>query len=100
VNGVFPAEFAIFIHFETIGIILLILDRIVIPLLAFGAGYRNLHSHDLNPLPLLQSKTRVDSPNSAFYRYFGANCLTFRIPCKERSNRISRISDRVNRFLM
>jgi hypothetical protein len=48
VNGVLPAEFAIFIHFETIGIIFLILDRIVIALLAFGAGYRNLHSHDLN----------------------------------------------------
>ena len=38
-----PAETAILVELETIGIVLLVLDRIVVPLLAFGAGKCDLH---------------------------------------------------------
>ena len=44
-KGVFTAETAILVELETIGIVLLVLERIVISLLAFGAGQGDFHAH-------------------------------------------------------
>ena len=46
-KGVFTAETAILVELETIGIVLLVLEGIVVPLLAFGAGKCDLYSHFL-----------------------------------------------------
>ena len=44
-QGVLTAETAILVELETIGIVLLILEGIVVPLLAFGAGKCDLYAH-------------------------------------------------------
>jgi hypothetical protein len=49
VNGMFAAELAILVHLKAIRIVFFVLDRIVIPLLAFSAGHRDLNSHYLQP---------------------------------------------------
>ena len=43
-SGVLLAETAVLVHLQTIGIVLLILDGIVIALLAVLAGQRNLNT--------------------------------------------------------
>jgi hypothetical protein len=52
-NGMLLAEAAILAHFETIGVVFLVLDGIIIALLAFGAGQYNLNTlircHVLTP---------------------------------------------------
>jgi hypothetical protein len=42
---VFPAEPAVLVHFQSVGIVLLVLFGVVVSLLALGAGQHNLHSH-------------------------------------------------------
>ena len=44
-KGVFTAETAILVEFETIGIVLLVLGSVVISLFAFGANECYFHSH-------------------------------------------------------
>ena len=45
VQGVFAAETAVLVHFKSVRIILLIFLRVIISLLAFGAGECNFDSH-------------------------------------------------------
>ena len=45
VNGVLLAESAILLHFETVGVILLVLHGVVVSLLALGACQDNFVSH-------------------------------------------------------
>jgi hypothetical protein len=58
------AKLAILAHFEAIGIVLLVLDRIVIPLLALGAGHCDLHSHRAKPLSLSLGTSESYVPNT------------------------------------
>ena len=44
-KGVFSAELAVFVHLESVGVVLFVLHGVVISLLAFRAGQRNLNSH-------------------------------------------------------
>ena len=44
-SSVFAAEGAIFIHFESVRIVFLIFDSVVIPLLAFRTYHRYFNSH-------------------------------------------------------
>ena len=44
-KGVLTAETAILVELETIGIVLLVLERIVVSLLAFCAGKCDLYAH-------------------------------------------------------
>ena len=52
-----PAETAILVELETIGIILLVLEGIVISLLALAASQRDLNAHGFNLLRIFTSKT-------------------------------------------
>jgi hypothetical protein len=63
------AEFAILVHLKAIGIVFLVLDRIVIPLLAFGACHRNFHSHGLI---LFRYCIRKPESIRSTLRFFGA----------------------------
>jgi hypothetical protein len=45
VKGVFPTEFAVFVHFEPVGIVLLVFHLVVVALLALCAGQSNFYSH-------------------------------------------------------
>jgi hypothetical protein len=45
VDSVLTAETAILIELETIGIVLLVLESVVISLLAFGASQRDFNAH-------------------------------------------------------
>ena len=45
------AKTTILVHFQTIGIVFLVLPRIIIALFAFGASERNLNAHIVS-LPL------------------------------------------------
>ena len=45
VQRVFSAKLAIFAEFNTIGVVLFVLHRVVIPLLAFRTGKRDSYSH-------------------------------------------------------
>ena len=45
VNGVLSAESAVLLHFETVGIVLLVLHGVVVSLLAFAASKGDLYSH-------------------------------------------------------
>lgn len=75
-KGVLTAETAILVELETIGIVLLVLEGIVVPLLAFGAGKCDLYAHgfvllkDCGPndrfcgLPLIQPYKKY-KPNNA-----------------------------------
>jgi hypothetical protein len=99
VDGVLPAKFAILVHFKTIGIVLLVLDRVVIPLLAFGAGHCDLYSHRTNLLSLsTHLKIRVETSNSAISCRTRADHSVFRALGTERSIRIPQILPAVNRF--
>ena len=44
-QGVLTAETAILVELQTIGIVLLVLERVVVSLLALGAGQRDLNAH-------------------------------------------------------
>ena len=55
--GMLLAEAAILVHLQTIGIVLLVLESIVIPLLALGAGQRDLNAHGVSPSRGIPSKT-------------------------------------------
>ena len=48
-EGLLAAEPAILVELQTIGIVLLVLESIVIPLLALGAGQRDLNAHGISP---------------------------------------------------
>ena len=48
-EGLLAAEPAILVELQTIGIVLLVLEGIVIPLLALGAGQRDLNAHGISP---------------------------------------------------
>jgi hypothetical protein len=52
VNGVLLAESAILLHFETIGIILLVLHGVVVSLLALGASQSDFNAHNGTSLKL------------------------------------------------
>jgi hypothetical protein len=56
-EGLLAAEPAILVELQTIGIVLLVLESIVIPLLALGAGQRDLNAHGISPSPGIPSKT-------------------------------------------
>jgi hypothetical protein len=56
---VLPAEFAIFAHFQSVGIILLVFGCVVVSLFAFGASQNNLiFSHLRHLLDYFGQKTR------------------------------------------
>ena len=44
-KSVLTAELAVLLHFKSVGVILLILDRVVISLLAFAASECDLYSN-------------------------------------------------------
>ena len=44
-ESVLTAEFAEFLEFESVGVVFLVLDRIVVSLFALTANQRNLGSH-------------------------------------------------------
>ena len=56
-EGLFTAEPAILIELQPIRIVLLVLESIVIPLLALGAGQRDLNAHGVSPSRGIPSKT-------------------------------------------
>ena len=45
VNGVLSAESAVLLHFETVGIVLLVLHCVVVSLLALGASQSDFNAH-------------------------------------------------------
>jgi hypothetical protein len=45
VSGVLSAESAVLLHFETVGVILLVLHGIVVSLLALGASQSDFNAH-------------------------------------------------------
>jgi hypothetical protein len=45
VNGVLSAKSAVLLHFETVGVILLVLHGVVVSLLALGASQCNFNAH-------------------------------------------------------
>jgi hypothetical protein len=52
VSGVLSAESAVLLHFETVGVILLVLHGIVVSLLALGASQSDFHAHNGTSLNL------------------------------------------------
>ena len=46
VNRVLLAESAVLLHFETVGIVLLVLHSVVVSLLALGASQSDFHAHN------------------------------------------------------
>jgi hypothetical protein len=58
VQGVLTAETAILVELKTIGIVLLVLEGIVVPLLAFGAGKCDLYAHGF----ILLERLRFERP--------------------------------------
>ena len=56
-RGMLAAEGAILVHFKTVGSILLVLESIVVPLLAFVASQSNLYSHYRHLLVLFGPQT-------------------------------------------
>ena len=62
------AELAVFLHFEPVGIVLLVFHAVIIPLLAIGTGQYNLNSHveHLQPLVHLFQKTIFDIKKKTF----------------------------------
>ena len=44
-HGVLAAETAVLRELETIGIVLLVLEGVIVSLLALGAGQRDLYAH-------------------------------------------------------
>ena len=44
-EGVLAAEAAVLHELDTIGVVLLVLEGVVVPLLAFGAGQCDLYAH-------------------------------------------------------
>jgi hypothetical protein len=44
-SRMFAAEAAVFVHFQTVGIVLFVFHGIVVSLLAFAARQCNSHSH-------------------------------------------------------
>ena len=45
-QGVFAAEPAVFVHFQSVRIVLLVLHGVVVALLALGAGQDDFDSHN------------------------------------------------------
>ena len=45
VDGMLPAERAVLLHLQTIRVVLLVLDRVVVSLLALIAAQRDLNAH-------------------------------------------------------
>jgi hypothetical protein len=56
VQGVLTAETAVLVELQTIGIVLLVLEGIVISLLAFGAGQGDFHAHCMLLLKVFHQK--------------------------------------------
>ena len=59
---VFLAEPAVFVHFDSVRIVLLIFHRVVVSLLALLAGQRNFYAHgytSINSGKIAQSKKRL-----------------------------------------
>jgi len=52
VNGVLSAESAVLLHFETVGIVLLVLHGVVVSLLALGASQSDFNAHNGTSLKL------------------------------------------------
>ena len=48
-HGVLAAETAVLAELDTIGVVLLVLEGVVVSLLAFGAGQGDLYAHFLPP---------------------------------------------------
>ena len=69
-EGLLAAEPAILVELQTIGIVLLVLKGIVIPLLALGAGQRDLNAHGISPSRGIPSKTSppVGAPCIGYHR--------------------------------
>jgi hypothetical protein len=57
VQRVLAAETAVLVELKTIGVVLLVLERVVVSLLAFGAGQSDLNAHDYAPPKIDPSKT-------------------------------------------
>jgi len=49
-QGMFPAELAVLVHFNPVRIILFILHGIIVSLFAFSTSQGNFYSHFLHPL--------------------------------------------------
>jgi hypothetical protein len=67
VQGVLTAETAILVELETIGIVLLVLESVVVPLLTFGASKCDLYAHGLILLKDCGTNDRF-----TVFRLFGA----------------------------
>jgi hypothetical protein len=62
----FTAETAILVHFQTVGVVLLILLGVVIPLLAIPAGQRDSYAHGFAP-QFLRTKIKTLCRQRAVY---------------------------------
>jgi hypothetical protein len=47
---VLPAETAIFVHFQTVGVVFFVLHGVVVSLFAFSAGQCNSYAHGISLL--------------------------------------------------
>jgi hypothetical protein len=60
VKRVLAAETAVLVELQTIGVVLLVLERVVISLLAFGAGQSDLNAHCMLLLKNIHQKRAPD----------------------------------------
>ena len=60
-SGVLAAEAAILAHFQTIGVVLLVLRGVVVALLALGAG-----EGDLDSLAIFHNGTSIGLPEAGY----------------------------------
>ena len=71
-ESVLTAEFAEFFEFESVGVVFLVLDRVVVSLFALAANQRNLGSHffgtsNLLPPSVLKRGRKKQSPRRGIH---------------------------------
>jgi len=91
VDRVLAAEPAILVHFKTIGIVLLVFDRIVVSLLTLGAGQGNLDSHQRHLLIIWTVLPPLSQVEVAFF-------ATKKEPLFKGTTNITHIRPAVNHF--
>ena len=74
VSGVLSAESAVLLHFETVGVILLVLHGVVVSLLALRASQSDFNAHNGTSLklPPCITPSRVNLVNGQLHFRFGA----------------------------
>ena len=58
-NRVFLAEAAVLVHLKSVGVVLFVFHRVVVSLLALGAGKCDFYSHSFTPPVLRGAFARV-----------------------------------------